>query len=96
MFDVAIGGVALLTLIPGIVEVFKEFGVSGKGNIVVAIVSGVVLFGTAQAIELGLMPPNAVPWIELSVYAIGGGLTVCGYYTITKRAGFAILNRLGK
>ena len=95
-FDVAIGGVALLALIPGIVECLKQFGVSGKGNIVVALVSGALLFGAAGAIERGLMPSNVIPWVELGVSSLAGGLTACGYYSMAKRAGNAVLSRFNK
>ena len=86
MFDeLQIGGVVLYLLILGIVEAAKRFGVKDKGSFALALVLGVFLFGLAKAIELGLVPANALPWIEVTVFGFGGALAVTGLYDLAKR-----------
>lgn len=83
----AIGGVVVAVLVLGIVEALKEFGVTGKGSQVAAMVAGFVLVGTAQAIEQNLIPPEAVIYVELVVVSIAGALAAMGFYDFTKKAG---------
>ena len=84
--DFAIGGVVVLSLIFGIVEAAKGFGVQGRGSQVLAVVVGFVLVGTSQAIANGLIPANVVPYVELVVTSLAGSLAAMGYYDFaTKR-----------
>lgn len=78
--DAAIGGVSLFLLILGLVEAAKKFGIQDKGSTLLSIALGVVLFGFFQASQLGLIPADVLPWIEVLVYGLGGGLAVTGLY----------------
>ena len=82
----AIGGVAILGLIFGIVEAAKGFGITGKGSQALAVVVGFILVGMSQAIASGLIPANVVPYVELVVTSLAGALAAMGYYDfVTKR-----------
>lgn len=84
--DFAIGGIAVIALVFGIVEAAKSFGVEGKGSQVLALVLGFVFVGTAQAITNGLIPADVVPYVELVVTSLAGSLAAMGYYDFaTKR-----------
>ena len=83
--DLAIGGVGVAALIFGVVEAAKEFGVKGRGSQVLALFLGVFFVGLARAGSLGLIPAHVLPWIELAVYALSGGLAAMGYYDFGKK-----------
>jgi len=81
----AIGGIEVIALVFGVVEAVKEFGVSGKGLRVVALVTGGLLVGIAQGISGGLIPTGWVSYIEWGAYSLAGGLAAMGYYDFIKR-----------
>ena len=84
--DFAIGGIGIAAVILGIVEAAKDFGVTGKGCQILAIVLGFVFVGLAQAITNGMVPANIVPWVELVAISLAGSLAASGYYNfITRR-----------
>ena len=83
--DFAIGGVAVAALIFGIVEAAKEFGIKGKGSRALAAGLGVFFVGLAQAMAQGLIPPEAMIWVELVVTGLAGGLMAMGYYDFAKK-----------
>jgi len=83
--DLAIGGISVAALIIGVVEAAKEFGVEGKSSRALALGLGVFFVGSAQAISQGIVPVEAVPYVELGVTAIAGGLAAMGYYDLGKR-----------
>lgn len=83
--DFAIGGIAVAALIVGIVEAAKEFGVSGKASQALALGLGIFFVGLAQAIGQGLVPEAWLPWVEVAVTALAGGLAAMGYYDLGKR-----------
>jgi hypothetical protein len=85
--SVQIGGITLVFLILGMVEGAKEFGVNGKGSLLMSILLGAVLFGMSRANELGLVPATVMPYAEVVIYGLGGGLSVAGLYRLGKRAG---------
>lgn len=80
MMDFVIGGIGIAALIFGIVEAAKEFGVSGKGSQILALVLGFVLVGISQAIANEMVAASVVPYIELIVKALAGGLAAMGYF----------------
>lgn len=80
-----IGGVTLFLLILGLVEAAKQFGITGKGSLVLSIVLGAFFLGLFKALEAQLVPAVAIPWIEVVVYGLGGGLAVSGLYDLAKR-----------
>ena len=83
--DFAIGGIGIAMLIFGIVEAAKEFGVSGKGSQLLALVLGFVFVGLSQAIANEMIAATVVPYIKLVVTAVAGGLAAMGYYDFVKK-----------
>ena len=83
--DFAIGGITVALLIVGIVEAAKGFGVEGKASQALAGFLGFFFVGLAQAISQEMVPAIWVPWIELVVVAIAGGLSAMGYYDLGKK-----------
>ena len=78
--DYTIGGIAVAALIFGIVEAAKEFGVSGNGSRILALGLGVFFVGLAQAVSQEMIPGDWLPYIEVGVVALAGGLAAMGYY----------------
>ena len=83
--DFAIAGISVAALILGIVEAAKEFGVQGNASRALALGLGVFFVGLAQAISEGLIPAEALPYVELVVTAVAGGLAAMGYYDFLKK-----------
>lgn len=83
--DFAIGGIGVAALIIGIVEAAKDFGISGKGSKVLAMVLGFVFVGLAQIIANDMITVAAVQYIELVVIALAGSLAANGYYDLLKK-----------
>lgn len=80
-----IGGVSVLLLVLGIVEAAKQFGLKGRGSKALAIALGVFFVGLTQAMETGLIPEVALPWITMVVIGLGGGLAATGMYDLARR-----------
>jgi len=81
--SLAIGGVLLIPLIIGLVEFSKKLGVVGKWLIVEAFALGDLFGMLAFAIESGLIPLVAVPWIAVVFGGLGCAvvaLSACGLY----------------
>jgi len=83
--NLVVGGISVAALIFGIVEAAKQFGVTGKWSQALAMVLGFLFIGLAQAISQGLIPAEALPWIELVVTALAGALAANGWYDFGKR-----------
>jgi len=78
--QLAIGGVALVWLIPRVVQFLKTaFHLSGTRNIWI-VVFGLGLFfsGLAAAISEGLVPETAMPYIRVGMIALAGAVAACG------------------
>ena len=78
--QLAIGGVALVWLIPRVVQFLKTaFHLSGTRDIWI-VVFGLGLFfsGLAAAISEGLIPEAAMPYIRVGMIALGGAVAACG------------------
>jgi len=84
--EFTIAGVSIAVLVFGIVEAAKGFGVEGKWSQVLAVGLGVFFVGLAQAISGGMIPEVALPWVELVVTALAGGLAAMGYYDFAKKS----------
>jgi hypothetical protein len=85
MAELGIGGVLVLALIVGIVEFSKKFGLSGTWLIVETFVLAFLFGGLALAISDGLIPEQALKYVELVVGAIAFALGACGLYDVGKR-----------
>jgi hypothetical protein len=87
--EFAIGGVAVIALVVGIVEAAKRFGLKGKACEAVALGLGVVFVALAYGMVEGLIPAVATPFITWAVVAIFGGLAIgfaaTGHYDLLKR-----------
>jgi hypothetical protein len=83
--QIAIGGVSMILLVLGWVEAAKKLGLEGKWLTVLALVLGTLLAGLWKALSAGLIPAPAVPWIEVAVVGLGGGLAATGLYDLAKR-----------
>ncbi|HUW09109.1 MAG TPA: hypothetical protein VM537_05230 [Anaerolineae bacterium] len=87
--SVAIGGVLLIPLIIGLVEFLKGQGLEGKRRLqLAAFLLGLPGLGVAGAIEEGLIPIAALPWIRVVIWALAGGVAACaamGLYDLTKK-----------
>ena len=77
--QVAIGGVALVYLLPRLIEFIKTvFGLSGKARVwTLAGALGFFFAGAAAAISEGLVPDVAMPWINVVMMALGGLVAAC-------------------
>ena len=72
----------LLAMIAGIVEFFKNFGVTGKWSLLLSLGLGIVL---AAVFQLQAMFPAVAPWSTLVLYSVLFGMTASGYYDLAKR-----------
>lgn len=80
-----IGGIAVLVLVLGIVEAAKRWGLQGRGSEILALCLGVFFVALAQAIQLALIPPAWVVWIEVIVIGLAGGLAATGIYDLVRK-----------
>ena len=83
--QLAIGGVNLILLVLGWVEAAKRLGISGQGSFIMALVCGVLFAGLWQAMNTGLVPEVALPWIRVVIVGLGGGVAATGIYDIAKK-----------
>ena len=83
--QLAIGGVNLILLVLGCVEAAKRLGISGQGSFIMALVCGVAFTGLWQAMNTGLVPEVALPWIRVVIVGLGGGVAATGIYDIGKK-----------
>lgn len=83
-FDIGqLGMFALVVLIPGIVQSAKEhFGVEGTWAFALSMTLGVFFVGLGEAYNQGVVPDVIVPWIEILVVGLAGGLAASGYYDL--------------
>ena len=83
----AIGGVAIIPLVAGLVEFSKRLNVKGNALLVEAFVLGAVFAAIAGAISLDLIPALAVPWIQVVFIGLAGGVAgaaTTGLYDMAK------------
>lgn len=85
MGEAMIGGILVIPLVLGIVEFAKNLGLQGRACQVLAVVLGAFFIGLSQAIQMGLIPEIALPWISVVVFGIGGGMATVGLYDYSKR-----------
>jgi len=78
--QLAIGGVALVWLIPRVVQFLKTaFGLNGTRDIwIVVFCLGLSFSGLAASISEGLIPEAAMPYIRVGMIALGGAVAACG------------------
>ena len=83
--EFAVAGVAIIPLVLGLVEFAKKLGVSGNASMVLSVALGFVFAGVVYAIQSGLLPEAAVPWVNLVIVALSGGLGAAGLYDLGKK-----------
>ena len=88
-----IAGVSPLILVPGLVQFIKSAtGIKDKAAEVLTVATGTFMIGLAYALNSNLIPTVAVPWINLTVVAIAGGLAIAGYYKLFQAAAKGIIS----
>lgn len=77
--QIAIGGVALVYLIPRLVEFIKVVtGLHGQAKLwALAGGLGFVLAALAAAIDQALIPAGALPWVNVALVGLGGVVAAC-------------------
>ena len=83
--QLAIGGVNLILLVLGWVEAAKRLGISGQGSFIMALFCGALFAGLWQAMNTGLVPEAALPWIRVVIVGLGGGVAATGIYDLGKK-----------
>ena len=83
--DFAIGGVAVIALVFGVVEAAKEFGVTGKASRVLALVLAGLFIGIAQADAQELLSEDAMAFVKLIVGTLAGTLSAMGLYDFSRK-----------
>jgi len=84
----AIGGVALIPLIAGLVEFSRRLGVEGKGLLAEAFALGVVFVAVAGAIQEGVIPEAGLAWVRVVMWGLAGGVAgvaTSGVYDLVKK-----------
>jgi len=87
--SLAIGGVLLIPLVIGLVQLSKKLGVDGNWLIGEAFGLAALFGMLAYAINTGLMPAVAVPWIQMVFVGLGCGvvgLAASGLVDLGKQA----------
>lgn len=82
--NLAIGSVAVIPLVLGIVQFFKKFGLDGNWNIVASVILGILFGGVAYGIDQALIAEAWVPYIKWVVFALSVGLGAGGLYDVGK------------
>ena len=85
----AIGGVLIIPLVLGLVEFSKRLGVSGNWSTIEAFALAAAFGMVAHAIETGMMPHAAIPWVQMVVVGLGAGiagLAATGIYDLGRWA----------
>lgn len=88
IMKLAIGGVAIIPLIAGLVEFSKRLGLKGNLLTVEAFMLGALSAGVAGAIGLDLIPAIALPWVQVAFIGLAGGVagvSASGLYDLAKR-----------
>lgn len=80
-----VGGISVLVLVIGIVEAAKKLGLKGSACQMLAIGLGSVFVGLSQAIQLGMIPAELLPWVKIVVMGLGGGLAASGIFDVLKK-----------
>lgn len=79
-----IGGISVIVLVIGIVEAAKKWGLNGGGCQALAMALGTVFVGLSQAISQGMIPEAVIPWINIVVLGLGGGLAASGLFDVIR------------
>jgi hypothetical protein len=84
--NLEIAGIAIFLLIIGLVEAAKRFGIRDEWSFGLSLVLGLGFAALARALEQQLIPLPWVPWVEVGIVGLAGGLACTGLYDLTKRA----------
>jgi hypothetical protein len=86
--DFSIGTVDVAFLVLAITQAVKAiFGVEGKANQIVALLTGILLVGVSYGMQEGLIDPAYIPHIKWAVTSLAGGLSAIGLYEFIKPTG---------
>jgi len=82
-----IGTVDVALLVLAVTQGVKAlFGVEGKANMGIAFGVGLVSVAVSHGIGQGLIPAEAVPYIEWGFKSVAGAFSAIGVYDFGKRA----------
>jgi hypothetical protein len=81
--DPTIGGVSLIMLVMGYVELVKRFGVKGNTLMLVALIISVVV---GFIYKLMTMFPQLNPWVETVIFCLAFGLASTGLFDMGNNA----------
>lgn len=82
-----IAGVNVFALVLGLVEfVKKAAGLQDKAAEILAVSVGFVFIGLAYSINSGYIPEPYLTTITVIVIALGGAMSLAGYYKLVKAA----------
>jgi len=85
--QVAIGGMAVIPMVIGLMQFAKKLGLRGNALVVAAFSVLTLVGGVAGAISEGVMPEVAIPYIDVAFYALGlavTGMASMGLYEVGK------------
>lgn len=82
--NIFVNGVSLSVLIIGLVELVKQFGVSGKWLTISSFAIGLVL-GVLYQISLGV-PADFGGWFGAIAFGLAAGLVACKVYDAVRNA----------
>lgn len=77
-----VGGISIMAVIMGLVQLVKKLGVSGNILILVSVLIGFVI---GAVYKLTGMYPQIAPWLELVIFALYMGLGATGLYSVGDR-----------
>jgi len=72
--QLAIGGVLLVPLVVGLVQISRKLGIGGNWLVLEAFGLADVFGMLAYAVDKGLIPAPAVPWIAMVFVGLGCGV----------------------
>jgi hypothetical protein len=79
---IAVGGVSILILLPGLVQFLKgAFSLEGKAVTVLSFCLGAVLYVGSQA---EFLLPGSGKWVAFVIQALSVGLSASGYFKLVK------------
>ena len=85
--QVAIGGMAVIPMVIGLMQFAKKLGLQGNKLVITAfgVLSG--FGGVAGAVSEGLIPAPVLPWIRVVMFGLGFavyGMAAMGLYDLSK------------
>jgi hypothetical protein len=75
----------LTSIVVGVTQLLKRVcKMDDNASIITACMVGLLVFGPHQAIDMGLMPEVAIPWVEWATAVVGLVLAIPGLFDVLK------------